>query len=235
MDERLEFLRTHKPAGLPIQVEDNIVTEKSWSVDYLKYRLMRPILKLNYNRFRGKKKNSPWLSPVAIDFFDKFLTAEMIGLEYGSGFSTQFYAERINKIVALEHHEEWYKKIKKGLKETGLNNVEYRHIPKGIKRKLKTKDYFPQLHKDFEIHSAFLKYFEYVKQYPNEYFDFVIIDGRARVETGLNSMPKLKSGGVMILDNSERERYKPLMDILCKWPHAHTTTGLTDTSFFIKP
>ncbi len=235
MDPRLEFLETHKPEGLGIHMEENIVKEKSLSFDYLKYRVMRPLLKLNYNRFRDKIPNSPWLSPVAIDFFDKFLDSDMIGLEYGSGYSTQFYAERVNKIVAVEHHKEWYQKIKSQLSEIGLKNVEYRHIPKGQKRKLKTSELFPQLPASFELSSHYLKYFEYIKQYPNNYFDFIIIDGRARVESGLNAMPKLKSSGLLVLDNSERERYAPLVEILSKWPHAHTTSGLTDTSFFIKP
>jgi hypothetical protein len=86
-----------------------------------------------------------------------------------------------------------------------------------------------------ESRMDYYNYYSKVNEYPDEYFDFVLIDGRARVNCGKNAIDKLKSGGIFILDNSERQRYRPLHELLIKWPSIYTTTGLTDTTIWIKP
>ena len=39
-------------------------------------------------------------------------------------------------------------------------------------------------------------------------FDIIIIDGRERVQTAKNSLHSLKRSGIIIWDNSDREKYK---------------------------
>lgn len=41
-------------------------------------------------------------------------------------------------------------------------------------------------------------------KFPNEYFDLILIDGRVRMNCLKNATPKLKVGGVLIFDNSDR-------------------------------
>ena len=88
---------------------------------------------------------------------------------------------------------------------------------------------------EFTPKEEFSNYFNKVLDFDNDFFDFILIDGRARVECLYNSIPKLKSGGMMILDNSERERYKPVFSILNDWDMVFTTNGLTDTTIWFKP
>jgi len=74
-----------------------------------------------------------------------------------------------------------------------------------------------------------------VNTYPDNYFDFIIVDGRARVECSFNAIKKLKRGGLFVLDNSERKRYMPIFNLLENWEMANTSNGLTDTTFWLKP
>jgi len=102
-------------------------------------------------------------------------------LEYGSGNSTMFYAARVKSVQTVEHNKEWFTIVSKQLP----SNVDIRFI-------------------DLETGGA---YSQYGRQFPNT-FDIVIVDGRDRVNCLKNSIDSLTSRGVMILDDSERERYK---------------------------
>ncbi len=87
----------------------------------------------------------------------------------------------------------------------------------------------------FRYKKEFWDYFHVADDYQDEYFDFILVDGRARVACLLNSIPKLKSGGLMILDNSDRPSYGLAFEALKDWEHFTCTTGLSDTTFWIKP
>ena len=45
-------------------------------------------------------------------------------------------------------------------------------------------------------------------------FDVVVIDGRERVRCAVNSLGALKPHGVIIWDNTQREKYQPGFDFL---------------------
>jgi hypothetical protein len=59
---------------------------------------------------------------------------------------------------------------------------------------------------DFKGYS-FENYVRAIDAYPNDFFDFVIIDGHARLSCIKNSIPKIKRGGMLVLDNSDRNHY----------------------------
>ena len=65
--------------------------------------------------------------------------------------------------------------------------------------------------------------------------DFAIVDGRARTECCHEILPKIKKGGILILDNSERKRYKLVFEQLKKYEMYETTNGLTNTTFWFIP
>ena len=53
----------------------------------------------------------PWFTYSAIDFIKERLDKNIDILEFGSGNSTLFFAERVHKIVSIEHNEIYYNKI----------------------------------------------------------------------------------------------------------------------------
>lgn len=217
-------------------IKKNILPEDSSKATYLKYRILRPLLKGYYKLFNVFYPNRPWTTQASILFFDKILTKDMIGLEYGSGRSTLYFARKLKKLVSIEHYENWYNKVEKELKEHNINNVEYHLIVKQ-----NTPDSIEDIDKELkkldgsEPRNDYNNYHSKVNEYDDSYFDFILIDGRARVKCGFNAIPKLKSGGLFVLDNSERKSYNPLHDALKEWPKSESTTGLTDTTIWIKP
>lgn len=212
------------------------LSRKVLEYSYIRYRFLRPILKGYYKLFNLFYPGRPWTTPASILFFEKALTKDMTGLEYGSGRSTLFFAKKLNKLVSIEHYAGWYEKVKKNIEDKGITNVDYHLIPKQNTADAveDTKEALLKLD-GHESRDHYANYYNKVNEYPDEYFDFVLIDGRARVKCGLNAMNKLKSGGIFVLDNSERTRYAPLRHALMDWPHVNTTTGLTNTTIWIKP
>ncbi len=217
-------------------IKNNIVAPKSKSYKYLKYRLLRPLLKGYYKLFNVFYPGRPWTTPASILFFDKVLTNDMVGLEYGSGRSTLYFASKLKKLVSIEHYEGWYNKVSRMIAQKQLSNVEYHLIPKQ-----ETAGALPDTEealntlKGGEERPEFAHYYNKVLEYPDAYFDFVLIDGRVREKCGLNAIAKLKPGGIFVLDNSERPRYHLLHEALQHWPKVVTTTGLTNTTIWIKP
>jgi hypothetical protein len=206
---------------------------------YIRYRILRPLIKVRYSLFRGKGNTTPWLSESSILFFKEYLDKSMIGCEFGSGASTAFFASRLKFFVSIEHNEEWYSMVKNRLQENGLlENVDYRLIEKQAPNpELTSESFFPDISgmDTYQFRSDYIHYFSALNDFPDEHFDFIIVDGRARPECVFSTIRKLKSNGFMILDNSERERYSIVFNHLNKWEKLNTTNGLTDTTFWIKP
>jgi len=234
--ERLKYFQ--KKSGFS---EVNFLRDKDWSsTEYMRYRLYRPLIKMRYRYFRKKNNPTPWLSPAATMFFDEWLSKDRIGAEFGSGISTVFFAKRSKEIVSIEHFEPWYTKVVDLFKEEGLTNIDYRFVEvlknedksHSFPEKLKTYIDDP---KSLDIKWEFENYFSVLQDFEDDYFDFVLVDGRARPECVFYSLDKLRSGGLMVLDNSERARYSVVFKALSKWKNYTTSSGLTDTTFWVKP
>jgi len=70
--------------------------------------------------------------------------------------------------------------------------------------------------------------------FPDEHFDFVLVDGRDRVKCIERIHPKIKHGGILMLDNSEREEYQSGLQILKEWKMTDAP-GDWHTAWWIKP
>lgn len=123
----------------------------------------------------------PWVTYSFIDFIKTRLHPELSIFEYGSGNSTLFYAQRVNRIVSVEHDESWYRKI---LSEKAKN----------------AEMIFCRL----DMAGAYCKKAASL----NEKFDMIIVDGRDRVNCCKQGINGLSEQGVIILDDSEREVYQ---------------------------
>jgi len=223
----------------PFFLKKNLIAPRSFSFSYIRYRIARPLLKLYYKLFKWRNPHAPWTSQASIKTFEKILTKDMTGFEYGSGNSTIFFAKHLKHLTSIEHNEEWFNIVKANLQKLKLTNVDYHFIPMSKKDNQQYHYTFYQDYnltdKDFQIRTAYHAYFSFVKEYPDNHFDFMIVDGRARVECCLNAIPKLKSNGIFVLDNSDRDRYKPVFKVLKNWKSITTTTGLFDTTIWFKP
>ena len=202
---------------------------------YWLYRILRPILKIRYAFFRRMHKPAPWLSPTSILFFKKYLEKDMVGAEFGSGSSTLFFAPRISKLYSVEHNEEWYNLINEKLKGLNSSNVDYRFVLQNDKSDFVDDVFDLEEKRDFEIRRDYVNYFRALNDIQDHSLDFAIVDGRARTECCHEILPKIKKGGILILDNSERKRYELVFEQLKDFEMYETTNGLTNTTFWFIP
>ena len=75
-----------------------------------------------------------------------------------------------------------------------------------IKEDFSNPDYYASSCKEFNGKS-FLEYAISIEDYPDNYFDMVLIDGRARPSCIKHSINKVKENGFLILDDSDRKHY----------------------------
>jgi len=217
----------------------NYNVPQAFNLAYLKYRLIRPILKNKYLRFQKKHQDYPWLCPDAIKALKELLPNQDIGFEFGSGRSTTFFAPFFQVYWSIEHHAEWYESVNNNLKEQNVDHVRLNYIPPDTtfsEPKLTSEQQFGLPASAYPVKDeCFLTYTSFLSQFPDRHFDFLLIDGRARRTCALLAIPKLKVGGMMVLDNSERARYRAIHEQLRDWEKITTTTGLTDTTIWLKP
>lgn len=150
----------------------------------------------------------PWLTPKSIEFLKSFLAvhpAAMV-LEFGSGGSTIWFAEHGVTAISIEHDAEWFDKVKAELKARG-KTADLRLLPR--------------------------PYDSVCKEFPDEFFDLVLVDGRDRAKCVKASMPKVKTSGVIMLDNAERPEYREIYSLLAKWEFFKTTHQGPDETGFV--
>jgi hypothetical protein len=129
----------------------------------------------------------PWVTYSFIDFITERLTKDISLFEYGSGYSTLFYAQRVRQVTSVEHDKEWYDQMKSTIPSNAelifkelVYGGEYSQTP--VKGKVK--------------------------------YDIIIVDGRDRANCCIRSFEALTPNGVIVLDDSERSEYKAGTDFL---------------------
>ena len=130
----------------------------------------------------------PWWSYSFNDFFLPFLNKELVFFEYGSGNSTLYLSKYIKEITSIEHNKAYFESLK--------NKVDNNVILKFVKLDKYGGEYSKSILNE------------------NKLFDVIIVDGRDRVNSVYNCLDRLKDNGVIILDDSQRDNYKPAIDFL---------------------
>ena len=151
----------------------------------------------------------PWMPFKATEWLSSYLRRDMKVLEYGSGGSTLFFAQRVNFLVSVEHDSQWHSKVATRLSEQGFTNVSY------VLREPR-KDEEPVLdgyRNDFPGVS-FAEYVKTIDAYPDGTFDLVLVNGRARVACMAQALPKLRPGGYLMLDNASDPDWAGCLEIM---------------------
>lgn len=156
-----------------------------------------------------------WVTYKAKAWLQNWLKRSHVGFEFGSGYSTIWLGQRVKFLTSVEYQLKWYKKIHMILKKYRLNNVKLLYEP--------NLKFFPMV----------------IRRCYNATLDFVFVDGRERVRCVQRSYIKVKPGGILILDNSERPRYHSVFELLKNWSRLDFKGagrgGRWQTSVWIKP
>ena len=164
----------------------------------------------------------PIWSPAAIAFLQPLLSKEMTGLEWSSGHSTVWLAERLKEIYSVEHDPIWLAKTKEWLSDQTLNNAVVGYLP---------PKWLTPRQRPANVYCSVLGHtlsFENYVRYPltlAKRFDFIGVDGRCRVKC-LEIVSQIdKPGTILLIDNSERERYQKGLKGLAGYTLIHQSEG----------
>jgi len=162
------------------------------------------------------KNELPWIVFKATDFLKRRINKNMKVFEFGMGGSTLFFSKRVKELVSIEHNPGWYFKIKNILKKKKVCNYKCILIkPTALKNGGGISAYSSDSQK--YKNKSFETYIKTIDQYKDSYFDMVFIDGRSRVSCIKHSIKKIRKGGFLILDNSDRDNYSGGTKLLSEW------------------
>lgn len=167
-------------------------------------------------RDQEKYRSLPGLALPAICFLDEYLTKDMKVFEWGSGASTIFFIQRCKELTSIEHDIDWYNKIGEAFSYRigfALGDHVLLTPQKGF-----NPDYASS-QPGYEAVN-FQLYLWYIERFADELFDVILVDGRARVACLKAAQPKVKPGGLLILDDSQRIKYHRAMAEI-DWPVIH--------------
>jgi len=156
----------------------------------------------------GEGNPIPWVTYSFIDFIKERLRKQLTVFEFGSGNSTFFYAKYAGLVVSVEHDKEWFEKIVKSKPEN--SEMIFCELVKGG---------------DYCLMPGKLE----------EKFDIIIVDGRDRVNCCKQAVNALSANGVVVLDDSERDKYKQAVDFLINSGFKHLSfSGISPGLFYRK-
>ncbi len=148
------------------------------------------------------------------------LRCDMKVFEWGSGASTLYLARRVQELTSVEHDPDWHRWIAAALRDRGIGNCRYvlaEPGPAGSGAPHEADEPFVSVRRRY-AGASFERYVKVLDAYPDQHFDLVLVDGRQRVACGRRAIPKIRCGGRLLLDNSERSAYEPLRRLLEGYP-----------------
>ena len=156
----------------------------------------------------------PWATFPYIAFIGPRLRPDLRVFEYGAGSSTLYYARHVRSVVAVEHDE-------------GFARALIPHLPANatvILAAAHSEGYRRAIERD------------------GGNFDLVVVDGRDRVRCVEAALAGFSPGGVLVLDDAEREEYTPAAATLVRsgfrrldfWGLAPGVVGTKSTAVFYR-
>jgi predicted O-methyltransferase YrrM len=172
----------------------------------------------------------PWITKDAVHTLEAWLDRTQRGFEWGSGNGTLWLLKRSKSLTSVEHHRAWAEQVRKRLERAGVHNADYRHVEDA-------------------------GYLDVIDEFPDGHFDYVVVDGLFRDLATEKSIPKLRSGGRLVIDNvnwylpsrsttpqsrakkegASSELWGRVGKELARWKTTWTTNGVNDTAIFVKP
>jgi SAM-dependent methyltransferase len=155
----------------------------------------------------GWTPERPWIVPAAVGWLGRRIRPGWAVLELGSGRSTVWFARRAGSVISLEDNQYWVEQTRGRLKELGLENAELRQLP--VERFAAEVDALPDGSFDLLV------------------MDFLEAPTVTRTDVLKPAMKKVRPGGYLLLDDSDRPGYAEAFDLLAGW-RFRKFTGVKD-------
>ncbi|MGF1578534.1 MAG: methyltransferase domain-containing protein [Gemmataceae bacterium] len=167
---------------------------------------------------------SPWLNFKALKRLNQIVRPDMKVFEYGCGGSTLYFGSRVAKLVSVEHDPKWLAQIQEQmesqetcewesyLREPVLMNPPWPTNPSDLNSYISGGHEYQGL--------SFSDYVTVIDDYPEEYFDLILIDGRARPSCFKHAQSRLKPYGYLVVDNIDIPYYSTILQFIraYEWP-----------------
>lgn len=193
-------------------------------------------------RLERERRGNPFTPMIAMEvtrLLEDLIGRGHCGLEAGSGASTIWFAERCAHLVSIEHDALWAARVRGWLVERGLaDRVDLR------------------LHARISAGTSPL-YVGAIDAQSDLSLDFALVDGKRRDACALAAIPKLKPGGLLVVDDIHRyipgaqpphtpysrkpdqgcasPRWASFADVTAQWRCIRRSNGIYETALWIKP
>jgi hypothetical protein len=169
------------------------------------------------------EKKIPWMSYEAIAFLDTFIGDQSCVFEYGGGASTLYFLSKGARVFTVEHDDRWldllHERVHNGRFDehwTAFHAKPEMGTTPFDEALVSDPDLYFSLDKNYAGFS-FQRYASCIDEHRDQCFDLVVIDGRARPSCLKHAAKKVRVGGCLIIDNTERAYYvtnltKPYLD-----------------------
>lgn len=165
----------------------------------------------------------PWMTFEAIRFLGQFVTSSSRVFEWGMGGSTLFFLDHTSHVVSVDHDPVWFDRLQgilQGNKGWVGHKVEPKRLTGSETLDPTDSDLYGSSNPDFKYHS-FEDYVRVIDRYDDASFDVIVVDGRARPACTKHAISKLRTGGVIVLDNAERAQYHRIHEMLSNSQNWH--------------
>jgi hypothetical protein len=185
----------------------------------------RLLARVRYWLWERRNQDKPWLTPGAVEFLDATLTRDMTALEFGSGRSTAWYSRKVGRLISVEHAAGWFEQVSNDLARRKCDNVDYRHVPLN----------HPESEPEHPSYDPLPDYVAVAASLSDGSLDLVVVDGHYRTACIAAVLPKLKPGGLLLVDDANMwPGNSP--PVPADWPEvSRTTNGLKSTLVWRKP
>ena len=135
----------------------------------------------------------PWLPFRLIDELATVIGPGSRVFEYGGGGSTLWFLDRGAEVITVEHHAGWADQLERTIKSSSWTLL--RH----------------------PSDDQYADYVAAIDDQPDDSLDLVVVDGRERARCAARAAPKVRPGGLLLVDDIDRERYHAAVDAI-GWP-----------------
>jgi predicted O-methyltransferase YrrM len=149
-------------------------------------------------RLSRSQPTTPWIASPAVAFLNDSINGTWNIFEFGSGASTAWYARRAGNVESVENNAEWHRQVSQQLADSGVTNC--------LLTWLDSSEEFPG----------------YLERFDNDSFDLIVVDGHEpwpghRLECLKVARTKVKPGGLILLDDSDRPEYRGADELVPGW------------------
>eukprot|EP01029_Cantina_marsupialis_P006927 TRINITY_DN17641_c0_g1_i2.p1 TRINITY_DN17641_c0_g1~~TRINITY_DN17641_c0_g1_i2.p1 ORF type:complete len:323 (+),score=42.48 TRINITY_DN17641_c0_g1_i2:43-1011(+) len=141
----------------------------------------------------------PWMHSIEVHAIDFFLGRDKTMLEFGSGSSTLYFADKVKQLVSVESSKAWCGEVQNALEEREIKNVDFYCKPIGLDvgcKNLASID--SNLNSRKYLISGSTQFEDYLSVVRNhKVFDLVLIDGRARPQAAFESLAVMNADSIL--------------------------------------